>query len=151
MSFLADLTMGGVSGLLSGVGTLVKDIKQVITGEINPDIRAELDSKLAELTFALQLAHDQYDSDVIKNQGAIILAEARNESWLTRNWRPLLMINIIIIIANNYIISPYLSLFNLHVLTLELPDKLWNLMTLGVSGYVAGRSIEKGVKMWKEK
>ena len=151
MSFLADLTMGGVSGLLSGVGTLVKDIKQVITGEINPDIRAELDSKLAELTFALQLAHDQYDSDVIKNQGAIILAEARNESWLTRYWRTLLMINIIIIIANNYIISPYLSLFYLHVLTLELPDKLWNLMTLGVSGYVAGRSIEKGVKMWKEK
>ena len=53
------------------------------------------------------------------------------------------------IIGNNYLIAPIgnqiASLFgyeNIFVL-LELPDKLYNLMTIGLGGYVVGRSAEK--------
>lgn len=73
----------------------------------------------------------------------VILAEATGESWLQRNWRPLLMTVIVAIIANNYLLAPYLgAMFNVG-LQLELPEQMWDLMTLGVGGYIAGRSGEK--------
>lgn len=73
----------------------------------------------------------------------VLLAEVQGESWLQRNWRPLLMTVIVAIIANNYLLAPYLgAMFNVG-LQLELPEQMWNLMTLGVGGYIAGRSGEK--------
>lgn len=84
-------------------------------------------------------------------QGAIniIIAEAQGESWLQRNWRPLLMLTCIAIIANNYVLYPYLKLFVAAAPLLELPDALWELLKIGVGGYVVGRSVEKGIDLWK--
>ena len=78
------------------------------------------------------------------------MAEAKGESWLQRNWRPILMLTIVAIVANNYLIYPYLSLFTEKAMVLELPERLWNLMTLGVGGYIAGRSAEKIIDRWKK-
>jgi len=89
-------------------------------------------------------------NSVVKAQMQIILAEAGGESWLQRNWRPLLMLVIIAIVANNYLIAPYLGAMFGVGLTLPLPDALWDLMTLGVGGYVAGRSVEKGIQGWQQ-
>ena len=36
-------------------------------------------------------------------------------------------------------------------LMLDLPNELFNLMTVAVGGYVIGRSAEKGIRAWKEK
>ncbi|MBI5238441.1 MAG: hypothetical protein HY887_08485 [Deltaproteobacteria bacterium] len=45
--------------------------------------------------------------------------------------------------ANNYILYPYLSIFTDNVRVLDLPDKLWQLMEIGVGGYILGRTAEK--------
>ena len=73
----------------------------------------------------------------------IILAEAKSESWLARNWRPLLMLVVVLIIANNYLLVPYANAFFNWGIILELPDALWTLLTIGVGGYTVGRSAEK--------
>lgn len=78
----------------------------------------------------------------LEAQKAIILAEAQGKG-LKSQWRPILMLTIVAIVANNYIIAPYLSMFTDKVILLELPDKLWNLMIMGVGGYIAGRTGEK--------
>lgn len=91
---------------------------------------------------------DSGDS-LIKAKMQIILAEAQGESWPQRNWRPALMLVIVAIVANNYLIAPYLGAMFGVGLTLDLPEALWDLMTLGVGGYVAGRSVEKGIDKWK--
>ena len=70
-------------------------------------------------------------------------------NWLQRSWRPILMLSIVAIVVNNYIVYPYLALFGIPAMALELPDKLWSLMTIGVSGYVVGRTAEKVVETWK--
>jgi hypothetical protein len=80
----------------------------------------------------------------------IIKAEAQSEHWLTANWRPLTMLTFVVIIANNYIIYPYLSLFFAEAPVLEIPPDMWDLLKLGLGGYVVGRSAEKGIKAWKE-
>lgn len=75
---------------------------------------------------------------------SIIAAEANGESWLQRNWRPLLMCLFGIIIANNYLIVPLLG-----TPMADIPPDMWELLKLGIGGYVVGRSVEKGVKVWK--
>ena len=100
-----------------------------------------------------QIEAQSHESDIaeLKSQTAIVKGEVRGESWLQRNWRPLLMLVIILIIANNYILVPYLSaIWPEHVHTLDLPSGLWALLNVGVGGYVTGRTGEKVVRDLKK-
>ncbi len=81
----------------------------------------------------------------IEEAASVIRAEANGESWLQRNWRPMLMCLFGIIIANNYIVSPILG-----TLMMPLPPEMWDLLKIGIGGYVVGRSVEKGVKVWRQ-
>lgn len=80
----------------------------------------------------------------------VVTAEAKSEHWITSAWRPLTMLVIAAIMANNYILYPYLSLFWDQAPSLELPDQMWNLMQIGLGGYVVGRSGEKMIDKWKK-
>lgn len=93
------------------------------------------------------------ENGVMKMKSAIIIAEAKGGSWLQRNWRPMLMCLFGIIIANNYIIYPYVvMLFGVeNAVKMDIPPDMWDLLKLGVSGYIVGRSVEKAVKSWKDK
>ena len=63
------------------------------------------------------------------------------------------MLTIVAIVANNYLLAPYVNaLFGSGTAPmLELPEELWTLMQLGVSGYIVSRGGEKMIKHWKEK
>ena len=90
-------------------------------------------------------------SEQIQAQAKIITAEAKSESWIARNWRPVIMLLFGVIIANNYILYPWFSeLFDLDVM-MPVPAEMWGLLKLGLGGYVVGRSVEKGIKVWKDK
>lgn len=82
---------------------------------------------------------------------AVVQAEAKSEHWVTATWRPITMLVFVAIIANNYILYPYLSLFWTDAPVLDLPEQMWDLLKLGISGYVVGRSAEKFAKNMKEK
>ena len=102
--------------------------------------------------------------EILKNQksfddlaGSIVLAEAKSQHWLTAAWRPFTMILFALVIAVNiliipYIVIPILWMFGVPVPEfMEVPPQVWNLIQIGLGGYVAGRSGEKMVKMWKDK
>ena len=111
-----------------GIGGLATDIREAIKGkEINPDKLIEHYIKLEELK-------------------AKVLITEMSGNWLQRSWRPLLMLSLVFIIINNYILAPY---FPVYFVGLDLPDQLWTLLTIGVGGYVGGRSIEKAVQIYK--
>jgi len=147
MGFFGDLLGGGVEGLLKGAGSLAKDIRTAITGEttLTSEAKAALDGKLIDLETVL--AQLKVETDRLR--ASIIIAETQSQSWLARNWRPILMLTIITIVANNYIIFPYASLFTAKVKMLVLPDHLWALLKIGVGGYIVGRSGEAIVKTLK--
>ena len=89
------------------------------------------------------------EGKIIDAKKDIILAEA-NGKWYQRAWRPALMWTCIAIIINNFIFAPYLlAIFDWAVL-LTIPSQLWTLLTIGVGGFIAGRSGEKVVSKWKE-
>ena len=72
-----------------------------------------------------------------KMQTDIIIAEAKG-NWLQRSWRPILMLSFGFIIIYTKFIAP---LFDLAIP--ELEDEFWNLLQIGIGGYVVGRSVEK--------
>ena len=87
----------------------------------------------------------------LQTSAGIVTAEANSEHWLAANWRPITMLTFVFIIANNYIIYPYLSLFFAEAPILEIPPDMWELLKIGLGGYVVGRSAEKTVKALKGK
>lgn len=130
-------------------------VGKVLTGVLDiVDKAVEDKDKANQLKADLTAAFNKTDLTkfqvLIENAAKIILAEAQGH-WLQRNWRPILMISIVAIVVNNYIVFPYLSLWTDKVVVLELPERLFQLMSIGVGGYVVGRTVEKGIDKWKDK
>ena len=134
-----------VAPLLTAVaGPIVKGLFGIIDQTVeDKDAAARIKAKLAEQQHDLMQTH-------LKGAIDIILAEAKG-NWIQRSWRPILMLTIVGIIANNYLLVPWLSLFTDRVAVLELPAELYTLMTVGVGDYIAGRTAEKGITSWKDK
>ena len=61
------------------------------------------------------------------------------------------MLIFMVIIANNYVLFPYLSMFTEKTTVLELPPMMWKILQIGIGGYIVGRSGEKIVNVWKGK
>jgi hypothetical protein len=139
-------------GLLSAlpiIGPILeKTVDIVDQAVVDKDLAARLKAELRSELMALDAGVLEKELDA---KAKIIVAETQGHSWLQRNWRPILMITIVAVIANNYLLYPYLSLFWTDAPAIDLPAKLFNLLAIGVGGYVVGRSGEKMVKNWKEK
>lgn len=82
---------------------------------------------LSELNRALEYQHN------------VIVAEAGGNS-LQRSWRPILMLSFGFLLLYRYFLSPVFGWPGV-----DLPERFWNLLELGIGGYVVGRSIEKTV------
>jgi len=137
---LVSLLTGGFKGLLGEVDEY----------HFSAEEKATLKAKLSALEINLSREALQLQSQLIKSRGDIILAEAK-ANWYTASWRPTLMYLFILILANNFVIGPYLeSIFPSIIVTLDFPDKFWTLLTVAVGGYIAGRSGEQVVEKWKK-
>jgi hypothetical protein len=91
-----------------------------------------------------------HEKDVILAQRDIIVSEAKSQSWLARNIRPLSLLTFLVVFANNYIIYPYLRLFWTEAPVLTLPELFWTAFMLMIGGYVGSRGAEKIVGKIKE-
>ena len=115
-------------------GGLVKEIGNVIdklftSEEERLKAKNEIFKVLQEQQLELQ-----------KLQTEIIVTEA-NGNWLQRSWRPILMLAFGFIVIYVKFIAP---LFSLPIPPLE--DEFWNLLQIGIGGYVIGRTGEKMIK-----
>jgi hypothetical protein len=72
-----------------------------------------------------------------------VVAEPEGQGWMQRNWRPSLMFVFMAILVYQYLVGPILTAFGLGVPPVYLPPEFWTLMTIGVSGYIGLRSVEK--------
>ena len=101
----------------------------------------------------LELLRMQSSGELAELQASagIITAESQSEHFLVAAWRPITMLVFVFIIANNYIIYPYLSLFFEGAPKLDIPPDMWDLLKIGIGGYTVGRTVEKSVKSYKEK
>jgi hypothetical protein len=131
------------------------NILATIANLILPGVFKEVDKAVpdqdlsAKLKASIQTAVLSADVSTLEAQAGIITAEAKGESWLQRNWRPLTMMVFVFIVANNYVIAPYAQALFDRSVSLPTPPDLWALIKIGLGGYVVGRSAEKCVSAWK--
>lgn len=119
------------------IGTVIGQIIGVIEKAV-PDKELQEKIKAEVLLKTLEQSNEEF-----VQRAKIVQAEARSEHWLTASWRPILMLSFTFIIVHNYILAPYLQVFfGIHIV-LDMPEHFWNLLTIGVGGYVVGRSAEK--------
>ncbi len=86
----------------------------------------------------------QKELELQKMQTEIIVTEAKG-NWLQRSWRPILMLAFGFIVIYVKFIAP---LFDLRIP--ELENEFWNLLQLGIGGYVIGRTGEKMMKSYSD-
>lgn len=77
MSFLGEITSTGVGAIMSGIGTLAKDLRQAITGDLPAEKQAEIQQKLMELELR-----------AMEGQMQINVEEAKSEHLFVAGWRP---------------------------------------------------------------
>jgi hypothetical protein len=73
-----------------------------------------------------------YEQEQLKAKAAIITAEAKAESWITRSWRPITMLTFLgLVVCDSF-----------GLLAFRLADDAWTLLQLGIGGYIVGRSAQ---------
>ena len=128
--------LGPLMGLIEG--PIFSIIDKLIP---DPTLKAKLKAEIEAKTLA-------HEDEVIKTQRDILISELSQGSLLTRSWRPVLMYMIILFLLVYGLMLPIVDLFTTQPVVFsprwrEIPDGLWNLLGLGVGGYVGGRSLEK--------
>ena len=95
--------------------------------------RIKAKAMIQEIMMRQALALEQMKAD-------IIMTEAKG-NWLQRSWRPILMLAFGFVVVYAKFVAPAFSLPNA-----DLEPSFWELLKLGIGGYVIGRSAEKIAK-----
>jgi hypothetical protein len=96
----------------------------------DPEQAAKVQQELTMALLANQAVMDQAAGDIVK-------AEAQSEHFLAASWRPILMLTFGGLIVARWLGWSAPGISDAEVL------KLWDIVQLGLGGYVIGRSAEK--------
>ncbi len=128
----AQLALGLVQGPLARIlDAYVSDV------ELKRKLAAEIEKQtLGYLTRTAELGAE------------VVMAETKSEHWLSRSWRPLLMLMLMGFLLLVGFVLPLAELIAGHRIAFEprwqaLPEGFWQFLTVGAGGYIGGRSLEK--------
>lgn len=140
-SFLSELSSGAVGGLLGGIGTLAKDIRQSITGEVSAEQKIVIQQKMMDL-----------EIEVGKARSAMIVAEASSSDPWTSRARPSFMYVVYIMILASLPMGILTAIYpetsiavtaGMKSWLAAIPDSMWTLFGVGYTGYAAARTFDK--------
>lgn len=94
-------------------------------------------AKQAEAKVALLELAQRGELAELTGRAEIVKAEVQSESWLAQSWRPILMLTFGALIVARWMGWATPNLTEPEYL------KLWDIVQLGLGGYVMGRSVEK--------
>jgi hypothetical protein len=127
----------GVDKILSWFsGGVVKEVGQVLDNLFTSE-----EEKVKAKNEVFKVLREK-ELELQKMQTEVIIAEAKG-NWLQRSWRPILMLAFGFIVIYTKFIAP---LFDLRIP--ELEHEFWNLLQLGIGGYVIGRTGEKMIQTY---
>lgn len=111
--------MGLLSGLVGEIGRTINTLS------ISSKEKKEIESQVAQVVY-------RYAGELSKSQADIISRESGG-NWLQRSWRPLVMLSFALVVLLGTVVDiPYLG----------DNSRFWNLVEIGLGGYVVGRSLE---------
>ena len=120
--------MKPVTGIVSAVGELVDRLT------LPAREKKHLETDLLRVFM-------EWEQRVMEARTAVLVEEARG-NWLQRSWRPLVMlIFALIVLVGTFTSLPILS----------DTSRFWDLLEIGIGGYVVGRSGEKIMQAFTRK
>lgn len=136
MSFLLKLLTGPLIESIVGIIQKFQD-RKLSEVQLKAEVHKELIAAFGKIS---------------ESQRDVILAEVKAEDRLTRLWRPISALLFVFIIVFYSLLLPVLvDWFGLP--PVRIGDKLlawvYELVTICLGGYIAGRSLEKIVEVWK--
>lgn len=112
-----------LSGLVGEVGNIVETLS--VSSKEKKQIQADLVTAI------------QRCDELLVNGRASVVAEEARGNWLQRSWRPIVMLVFaFIILLGTFTQLPILA----------DTSRFWDLLEIGIGGYVVGRSAEKVVR-----
>ena len=99
--------------------------------------------KLAEYEAAFKQSLLSHEQAIMQTQASVINAEATGESWLQRNWRPIVML-----FLTGLVWAHWLG-FTAENITDPIVSDMLSIVQVGLGGYVVGRSGEKIMAAYK--
>lgn len=120
---------------------LASPLTDIFSNVIDKAIIDKDEVRRLKADFVHQLLSTQ--SAELEAQAKILVAELSGESWLQRNWRPITMLMFVAFIGSHWL--------GLAAPGLTEAERLavFEIVKIGLGGYVMGRSAEKGIKAWK--
>lgn len=115
-----------LSGLVGEIGSVISTLS--VSSKEKKQIEADLIAAVC-----------RQEEELIRSRSAIIRAEAGG-NWLQRSWRPVVML----VFAAIVLVGTF---FDLPILADT--SRFWDLLEIGIGGYVVGRSAEKITGYWK--
>lgn len=122
------------------IGPILEIVKRVIP---DPAERARIEADLNQAVV-------DAEARLAEAQATVVVAEATGSTW-QRSWRPALMYFLMFVVAWHMICLPVIAavagvqleaLVGLSI----VPGEVWTLLTVGMGGYIGGRSLEKVAK-----
>jgi len=124
--------------IFSFVSNAIKPVTEMIDKITTTDEeRAQLKNELAKIEAQFTEKLVELRKKELEAQSEIITAEAKGESWLQRNWRPITMLVFV-----GIIVAHWLG-YTVSGMDAEVEKSLYDLIKIGLGGYVIGRSVEK--------
>ncbi|WP_369860252.1 3TM-type holin [Butyricimonas hominis] len=120
--------MEGVKNVVSAVGEVIDRL--TLPAREKRQLESDLLQVLAE-----------WERARVEAQSAVLLEEAKG-SWLQRSWRPLVMLVFAVIVLVG-------TFTNLPIL--DDTSRFWDLLEIGLGGYVVGRGGEKILQVFTRK
>lgn len=105
--------------------------------EATPDAVAQAVHRDPEASVKLAEIESEARRALIDAQAKVITAEAQSESWLARNWRPLVMLWFAVLVGAHWLG------FTPDNITPAVVAQLLDIVQYGLTGYIVGRSAEK--------
>lgn len=103
----------------------------------------ELKVALSKLENEVTMKVMEYEKLLLELQTKLVNAEITSDSWLAKNWRPITML------VFTGIVVMYWFGYQPENMTPETISDLFDLIKIGLGGYVVGRSGEKIAKVMK--
>lgn len=124
--------------LLNVIGDVFKPVNDLVDNLHTSDKeKGELKNQLALTATAAYQGGMDYAKGLVSAQAEVIKSETQGQSWIQRNWRPYAMVAFILMIAAHWFgfTPPNLSPQSI--------DRMFDLVELGVGGYIGARTLEK--------
>lgn len=138
---MGDFLKNVLGGASSPVGGLLESINGIL-GKFITDpaqkIQATLELTKAQNDLTMKLA--ELDAQNYQAQRDVIVAEAKSDSWITRNWRPLVALGFS---AHVFVIVWTGGVLNGHTLSPQFVADMMSTVKLCLGGYYIGRTVEK--------